>query len=145
MGYAVVTKSGRTREVQDILRLSAGETAQVLRFLDEQSRSSVTNDRRRSPRRPYTAHRRLAVILENELKGRRTYALIPRNLSRTGISLLHGKFVYGQTRCVVGLTALDGQIVPVHGRVAWCRLVTGRVHEIGVAFDEAIDVDEFVD
>ena len=144
MGYVVITKAGKTPEVQDILRLSARQTADILRRINDRAHDKVATERRQSPRLPYQHLSRLAVILENEQRGRRTYTLAPRNISREGISLLHGKFVYGGTACVVGLQALDGQVVPVHGKVIWCRLVAGRVHELGVQFDESIDVEEFV-
>ncbi len=134
----------KTVEIQDILRLSARQTAEILEGM-QRSKKEVTEERRRSPRAPYKDVSRLCVLLENEQKGKRTYALIPRNLSRLGISLLHGKFVYGGTNCVVGLQAADGQVVPVRGKVIWCRLVTGRVHELGVQFEDPIDVEDFVE
>ncbi len=101
-------------------------------------------ERRKSPRASYQSVTRLAVLLENEQMGRRTYALAPRNLSCSGISILHGKFVYGGTGCVVGLQALDAQVVPVLAKVIWCRLIKGRVHELGVQFESPIELDEFV-
>ncbi len=58
--------------------------------------------------------------------------------------LLHGKFVYGGTNCMVGLHSLEGQIVTARGKVIWCRLITGRVHELGIQFDEPIALAEFV-
>ena len=131
-------------EIHDILRLSAKQTAALLQQIDEQAHTAVSHERRRSPRRPYQTASRLCVLLENEQRGKRTHALAPRNLSRTGMSLLHGKFVYGGTNCVVGLRALDGQVVPVRGKVIWCRLVTGRVHELGVEFEEPIDLADFI-
>ena len=93
---------------------------------------------------PSRAAPRVALIIESEQLGKRTHAVIPRNISRMGMSLLHGKFVYDGTPCVAGLKALDGQLVPVRGKVAWCRLITGRIHEIGIRFEEPIDLDDFV-
>ena len=132
----------KTVEIHDILRLSTKQTAEILEWM-RPSKEKITKERRQSPRVAYTDVSRLCVLLENEQKGKRTYALIPRSLSGTGISLLHGKFVYGGTNCVVGLRALDGQVVPVRGKVIWCRLVTGRVHELGVQFEGPIDVEDF--
>ncbi len=131
-------------EIQDLLRLSARQTAEALQGMGQRAHGEVTEERRQTPRLPYQQFPRLNVLLENEHKGRRTYGLAPRNLSRAGISLLHGKFVYGGTNCIAGLRTLDGQITPVHGKVIWCRLVTGRVHELGVQFDEPIDIEQFV-
>jgi len=133
-----------TVEIQDILRLSVEQIAELCGLIDRRARDDVTRERRQAPRVPFGLPLRLGVLLENEIKGRRTYALAPRNISRAGISLLHGKFVYGGTNCVVGLTALDGQVIPARGRVIWCRLIAGRVHELGIRFDEPIDMSEFV-
>ena len=113
-------------------------------LIDRQALSDISRERREEPRVPFRLSVRLGVLLENELKGRRTYSLAPRNISCNGMSLLHGKFVYGGTNCVIGLQALDGQVVPTRGKVIWCRLISGRVHELGVRFDEPVDVGEFV-
>jgi hypothetical protein len=140
----VSTGTGTASQVRDILRLSPREAGEVLGKIEAQTYNVVANDRRRSPRVPYREVSRLAVMLENEQAGRRTHALLPRNISRQGISLLHGKFVYDSTGCVLGLKALDGQIVPIRGRVIWCRLIGGRVHEFGAQFEDPIDLDDFV-
>ena len=134
----------KTVEIHDILRLSTKQAAEVLERMRPSKASVPKEERRLSPRVFYTEVSRLCALLEHERKGKRTYALIPRNLSSTGISLLHGKFVYGGTNCVVGLRALDGQVVPVRGKVIWCRLVTGRVHELGVRCEDPIDVEDFI-
>ena len=134
----------KTVEIQDILRLSAKKIDELRGLIDQRAHDDISQERRQAPRVPFRLSVRLGVLLENEIKGRRTYALAPRNISRTGLSLLHGKFVYGGTNCVVGLPALDGQVIPARGRVIWCRLIAGRVHELGIRFDEPVEVGEFV-
>ncbi len=140
----MTTKAGKPPQIQDILRLSSRQTAEVIQWMDQRAVARIDEDRRQAPRLAYQHVSRLCVLLENEHKGKRTYALAPRNLGRHGISLLHGKFVYGGTNCVVGLQADDGQVVPVRGKVIWCRLITGRVHELGVRFDDPIVLEDFV-
>ena len=130
-------------EVQNILRLTARQIAELLQRLNDGTHP-VTVERRQTPRVPYHGPARLCVLLENEPKGRRTYAPAPRNLSQGGITLLHGKFVYGSTNCMVGLHSLEGQIVPARGKVIWCRLITGHVRELGIQFDAPTDLGEFV-
>ncbi len=134
----------KTVEIQDILRLSVKQIAELRVLIDRHAHSDISRERRQEPRVPFRLSVRLGVLLENELKGRRTYALAPRNISCTGMSLLHGKFVYGGTNCMVGLHSLGAQIVPARGKVIWCRLITGRVHELGIQFDDPVNVDEFV-
>ncbi|MHC4383563.1 MAG: hypothetical protein ACYS0J_12095 [Planctomycetota bacterium] len=116
-------KASSSTNVQDILRLKPQEAAEILEAIDAKTKDSVARERRKWPRVPYRAAPRVAVIIESERVGKRTYALIPRNISRVGMSLLHGKFVYDGTPCVAGLKALDGQLVPVRGKVTWCRLI----------------------
>jgi hypothetical protein len=140
----VTTRTGRGSEVQDILRLSAKEAAEILDGIEAGTRGAVTHERRGAARVPYREVPRVVAMLESEEIGKRTYAVIPRNISRRGMAMLHGKFVYNGTGCVLGLKALDGQVVPVRGRVMWCRLVTGRVHEVGIRFDEPVDLADFV-
>ena len=138
------SRTDNIREGQDILRLSALETAAVLKQMDDAATNTVTKERRGASRVAFQSVSRLAVLMEGEPMGRRTYMLAPRNLSRTGCSLLHGKFVYADTACVVGLCAIDAQAVPVHSKVIWCRYITGRVHELGIEFTDPIDLSEFV-
>lgn len=128
----------------ELLRLSPREAAKILNEIESQARKVVTEDRRKSPRVPYRDFARVAIMLENDEVGRRTFGMLPRNISRAGMSLLHGKFVYDGTACVLGLKTLDGQAVPVRGRVGWCRLITGRIHELGITFDDPIDLEDFV-
>jgi hypothetical protein len=137
-------KASSSTNVQDILWLKPQEAAAILRAIEARTKDAVGQERRKSPRVPYRATPRVAVIIESEELGKRTFALIPRNISRTGMSLLHGKFVCDGTPCVAGLKALDGQLVPVRGKVTSCRLIAGRIHEIGIQFEEPIDLDDFV-
>ena len=117
----------------------------ILDWMDGRAMPHAGKERRRWPRLAYRGVPRVGVLLENEQKGRRMYALAPRNLSRMGMSLLHGKFVYGGTRCIIGLKTRSGQVLPVPGKVVWCRLITGRVHELGVELEEPIEVRDLVD
>jgi hypothetical protein len=137
-------KGSSKSQAQDILRLKPQETALILKRIEAGTKDIAQMDRREAPRMPYRQAPRVAIIVESEQVGKRTFALIPRNISRTGMSLLHGKFMYAGTACVAGLKALDGQLVPVRASVVWCRLVTGRIHEIGLRFEEPIEIEDFV-
>ena len=141
----MATKTDNIPEGQEILRLSVIETVEVLQRIDDAvTNDTVTKERRGESRVTFQPVSRIAVLMEGEPIGRRTYMLAPRNLSRSGCSLIHGKFVYPKTACVVGLCARDAQAVPVHSKVIWCRYITGRVHELGIEFTDPIDLSEFV-
>lgn len=67
-----------------------------------------------------------------------------RNLSRAGMSVLHSAFIHPGTACAVTIphAALGG--LAVAGRVARCAHRSGLVHEIGVRFDDELDVRQFI-
>lgn len=67
-----------------------------------------------------------------------------RNLSNGGISILHTSFVHTGTRCVVTLAALDSSVIEVQGEVTRCEHRRGKIHEIGIRFDQPIDVREAI-
>jgi FixJ family two-component response regulator len=67
-----------------------------------------------------------------------------RNLSSGGIGLLHNSYVYPDTMCTVWLPHPKKRTVAVQGRVVRCQHVRGKVHEIGVQFEEPLDPREFI-
>lgn len=69
----------------------------------------------------------------------------PRNLSRGGIAFLHEAYVYPETPCTVVLISRMYQPIEVSGKVVGCRHVSGRLHEVAVAFDKQIEPDDFLE
>lgn len=67
-----------------------------------------------------------------------------RNLSRAGMSVLHSAFVHPGTACTVTIPRAAPGGLAVAGRVARCAHRAGLVHEIGVRFDDEIDVRQFI-
>lgn len=68
-----------------------------------------------------------------------------RNLSCGGIGLLHRSFVHPGTRAHVRLPHCRKGHIDVPGVVVRCLHRTGVVHELGLAFEKAIDIQEIVD
>ncbi|MEL7472040.1 MAG: PilZ domain-containing protein [Planctomycetota bacterium] len=66
--------------------------------------------------------------------------LAARNLSAGGIALLHNGFVHTDTRVTIALALRDGTVMTVAGKVVRCSHVGGVVHELGVKFNNAIDL-----
>jgi CheY-like chemotaxis protein len=73
-----------------------------------------------------------------------TYEIVVRNLSRGGLSFVHGGFLYPGTRCEISINTLRGDWQNIRGSVAHCRLVGGRIHEMGVKFNSSIRISDFV-
>ena len=67
-----------------------------------------------------------------------------RNISRGGISLLHGSFIHVGSAVTVFLRNREQSTVPIAGSVVRCRHVRGMVHELGIRFNLPIDTKEFV-
>ena len=71
-----------------------------------------------------------------------TLKLAGRNIGRGGIGLLHNVFTFTGTAVVVSLPRLDGTVRHVPGVVTRCQHRGGIIHELGVRFDELIDLRE---
>lgn len=68
-----------------------------------------------------------------------------RNLSRSGIGLLHSAFVHAKSPCIAHLPGVDGQVRAIPGVISRCTHRGGRVHEIGVRFDTPVDLRTYFD
>ncbi len=88
------------------------------------------------------AYRHPVVIEFPSVDGSRAETVIARNISRDGVGFLSGRYVYVGTRCRLRLVSEHNFAQAVDGTVVRCRYLEGTAgaHEIGVRFDEAIDV-----
>lgn len=135
-----------SRRFIDCLRLSEPLRAQLLAALEEDA-AVATRDagssKRQFDRREFHGHS-VCLTLFDKQDRESHFLACSRNLSASGLSLLHGGFVYTNTRCLVSLTTLTNELEHLKGRVARCRLVRGQIHELGIHFDETIDPRAFV-
>ena len=74
-----------------------------------------------------------------------TFPVACRNISRTGVSLLHSAYIHAGTRCTLALPAAAGGSLTVTGHVVRCTHRRGMVHEIGIVFDTPINLRELLD
>ena len=74
-----------------------------------------------------------------------------RNLSRGGLSVIHGQELAAGSTCVLALETPEGPGVVREASIEWCRAVeVGRggeapVFELGLRFDGALDVTPFLE
>ncbi|MEM9882179.1 MAG: PilZ domain-containing protein [Planctomycetota bacterium] len=125
--------------VVSTLRVSETEQHRLLQELDHAGgRPAGGPERRRSPRKPVPAH--LSVCLEVHHPGGTSHKFWARarNLSDSGVGLLHGGFLHEKTRCVVEMIHDGVALVRIPARVVRCRYVRSSVHEVGLQFDEPI-------
>jgi len=73
------------------------------------------------------------------------YVVPTRNISRRGLSLIAGQFMYPGTRCRVHLLSIHHHVQMIAGTVVRCRYLPGtaRMHEVGIAFNAPIDIALF--
>lgn len=124
------------------LRLDDAALARVLDELDAASRQYAADKKRADQRYPY---RHKALPVEMLLPDGENLSLrVPsRDLSRFGISFLHSGYVYVGTRCRIQLVTIHNNWQTAEGTVIRCLYIEGRVHDIGVKFDNPIDVATF--
>lgn len=134
-----------------VLRLSPERSAgpnygAILDQLDQASRSAGPGraaPKERAPRFAYR-HARLPMIVLQPGGGTTPMIVTSRNLSTSGVGILSEGFLHRGSKCVVALITLSGQNASVPGTVVHCRHIRGRVHEVGIQFDAAIDIAQFL-
>ena len=104
----------------------------------------ATRDRRDLDVTRYPHVRRVALRIIHQGGQKTSHLVRSRNLSVGGMSFIHLSFLYPGTACHVALQTRYGESVALTGKVIWCRHVSGRSHEIGLRFDQMIQIDEFV-
>jgi|GEM_PF-2464471 len=72
------------------------------------------------------------------------FSVVPRNLSSGGMAFIHGQFAHIGAKIVVTLPRLYDVPLEVNGEIVRCRHVKGLLHEIGVIFEDEIDIQQFV-
>lgn len=126
----------------DSLRLRAEQKREILNSLDRCAAAGSPEAQKRDQTRfAYRVDDVSIKIFVTELDVRH-FVVCARNISRGGLAFLHGSFLYEGTRCEACLIRLSGNALLVTGKVVRCRHVTGRVHEVGMAFSEKIELED---
>jgi hypothetical protein len=69
------------------------------------------------------------------------FAVRPRDVSRSGVGFFHGQFIHPGQWCEATFIVDRRYGVRHEGRVSHCQHVTGRIHKIGIAFDQALALE----
>ncbi len=131
----------RDHELLDLLRVPEAEQALVLEKLDHAGQTQAWVEVRQNRRHRYSVR---DGILLRPSGSRVDFRVRPRNISIHGISVLHGAFLYADTQCELALRTRTGESVLVGAKVLRCRCVQGRIHELRLAFTQAIEIEKFV-
>lgn len=126
------------------LNLSPPEYETVLRRMNARcSRLEAHFDARRRPRHAYPVPD-IPLHVTHPQGGTGQFLVFGRNVSRTGISVLHGGFLHPGTICRLILMRHDDTPLDVSGEVRHCRLVAGNCHEIGIHLHQEVDPSTLV-
>jgi len=129
-------------------RNSLGVQGQVYQKLLNKLNDYRTTDTDKHPARLHARREYMdpyiLMVIENEHSMDRPMTLAARNISRGGVGLLHSNFVYPKTRVTVYLTVNQEDPRPIRGTVLRCEHRGGVVHEIGVKFDEEINIQQYL-
>ena len=118
------------------LRLGQHELHKLLEQI-EHNLKEVKHPDREFVRWPYRLNS-IELVLEYTSGVKTTIHVATRNISHGGICILHCAYIHNDMACEV-LLNLDGQKQQsVRGRVVRCTHVGGRVHEVGIQFEEQI-------
>ncbi len=76
--------------------------------------------------------------------GKVTIPVATRNISRGGMSILHSAFIHLKSPCEITLKVAGGKSQIISGKVVRCNHLQGRIHEIGIAFDEQVSTKDLL-
>jgi len=109
------------------------------RAADEEAPPAEGKSKRKHERRPYRVGSVKVTVRQNDRE--QSFIVPVRNISEGGLAFLRRSMLYGGTQRTVELECGQADSTKVGAEVANCRHVTGLVHEIGLKFDSAIQLD----
>lgn len=132
----------RAKSIQNTLRIGKRELNQFLEQI-EQSSSGWNNPDREFVRAQYRLES-VQLVIEHGSGNQVTLSVATRNISRGGISILHSAYIHADTPCEIILSLPEGTKQRVAGKVMRCSHLTGRVHDVGIKFNEQISTRDLL-
>jgi len=129
----------------DVLRLTPKQRDALFERMRNIARADRRFDRVRTSQRQDFAGLRIPLILRAPEGDIVRFLACSRDISEGGMSLLHGGFVHAGSPCVVRVPTLGGPHRDLPGSIVRCALVEGRIHELGVQFQNPVDTSEFIE
>lgn len=123
------------------LRLSERDKTKLLWAIEEANSQNYEEDQRQL--RVACTNNEAVLTLKPAGGGETRLSMLARNLSRWGAALVHGRYVHPDSRCELAVQDKSGTWHSVAGVVRHARHIQGTIHELGIMFDEPIDLSEF--
>lgn len=145
--YGVCMPAKNNDILKSSLQLSEKQWRVLIATLEAGKGPTVpaTRDRRDFELKRYPHVRRVALRIMHAGGQKTSHLVRSRNLSVGGMGFIHLSFLYPDTPCHVAIQTRHGESVALSGRVSWCRHVAGKSHEIGLRFNQIIQIDEFIE
>lgn len=146
-------KDGKMQEdaprLFDSVRMSKKEYQSLMADMERASAAPVrrhgpNKNRRGQTRYNYHQDAKLICQLSQDLSTPMQIIVRCRNISIGGLGFLHGAYVHPGTRVVLTLISANKQGYRINGTIIRCRHLTKTVHEVGVAFDQTIDLESML-
>lgn len=133
--------NNRESDIIETIRLSDRDKAKLLWAVAETSKQTVEANNRRL--RVGLANNQATLTLIGEAGVKTHFSVLARDISRWGAAILHGQYVYPEARCELTLHGIDETTHLRAGEIRHVRHVQGMIHNIGIKFDQPIDLTEF--
>ena len=129
------------------LSLSESDWQRLMDRLAAEQRPAVDADaeRRRKDRTRHPFIKRAAMRVMHADGRNATHIVRTRNLSVSGVAVVHGGYLYDGTRCAVILQNRHGEGVALLATTVWARHLQGQSHELGLRFDKTLELADFID
>lgn len=133
----------KTRDNQPIetLHLNDRDKAKLLWAIEQTDNRDEVHEKRRL--RVACTNSQATLTLKTEGGGETKLSMLARNLSRWGAALVHGRYLHVGSRCELEIQSNSGSWHKIMGEVRHIRHIQGTIHELGIAFEDPIDLSEF--
>ncbi|HPF41416.1 MAG TPA: response regulator [Phycisphaerae bacterium] len=124
------------------IRLRDDAINEMIQKLDDAT-SATAMAQRSAPRYRYSVKTCVMHLQHRDGARPTSYIVTPRDISNTGIGILHGAFLYPGACCLMQLITLHGTWRNAPARIVRCDYIANGVHDVGIEFLEPIDASEY--
>lgn len=128
----------------DTLRISDAEWRQLADELDREAADANFAAQRAYERVPYRNMIRAVCEVDHPGGNRVKFVVRTRDLSASGVGFFHGQYLHPGSRCTIYLTCSQKGPQKLPGTVRRCEYLDGRVHQIGIQFDNLIEPSHYL-
>ncbi|MEM6391923.1 MAG: PilZ domain-containing protein [Planctomycetota bacterium] len=128
----------------DTLRISDAEWRQLANDLDREAADANYAAEREFERVPYRNMVQAVCEIDHPGGNRVRFVVRTRDLSASGVGFFHGQYLHVGSRCSMFLTCANKGPQRLTGTVRRCEYITGRIHQIGIEFDQLIEPSDYL-